>query len=267
MNSPRRVVRNSSISFNRPVKKSPRAPLRLWGVARIVLTIVLILAGLYIVLGTTLLKVKEVTIEGVDGPIAQDVKKSIQLQLSENLFSGNLFSLNTKQIEQTAQKQNPLIESIHIRMSIPLRLIATVQLHHAQLRWRSGVENFAVSDDGRAFRSVTQEDNQFAQVVDNSNIPLREGQQVASEQFVKFVREISAELPAVVGTVTSYDVYDTTYELSALTSAGYRIKFDTSRSSSDQLRDLKSVLELTKKQGKKISEYVDVRIDNRAFYK
>lgn len=267
MNSQRRIVRNPNISFNKPLKKVPRAPIRVWSIVRIILTIVLILAGIYIVLGTTLLKVKEVTVEGVEGTTAQDVEKNIQLQLSENLFSGNLFSLNTKQIEQTALKQNPLIESIHIRLSIPLKLVAVVRLHHAQLRWRSGVENFAISDDGRAFRGVTQDDSQFAQVVDNSNIPLHEGQQVASEQFVKFVREINAELPAIVGPINNYDIYDTTYELSALTSSGYRIKFDTSRPSTNQLRDLKAVLELTKKQGKKINEYIDVRIDNRAFYK
>jgi cell division septal protein FtsQ len=236
-------------------------------VARVVVTIVLVLAGIYIVLGTTLLKVKDVIIDGAEGSIAQDIKKNLQLQLNENLFSGNLFSLNTKQIEQTAQKQNPLIESIHIRLSIPLRLVAVVQLQHAQLRWRSGVENFAVSDDGRAFRTVTQDDGQFAQVVDNSNIPIHEGQQVASGQFVKFVREINSEMPAISGPISNYDIYDTTFELSAVTSNGYRIKFDTTRSSQDQLHDLKAVLDLAKRQNKKINEYVDVRIAGRAFYK
>lgn len=265
----RRVVRNTSTDINQSLKsKVPRGRIRPWRIIRIILIMLLVIAAVYVILGSTLLRVHGVKVEGTtSGAMAGDIQKSIELQLSQNIFSSNVLSLNTRKIEEETKRQIPLIESIQVRLALPLRLVAAVQLHQAQIRWRSGADNYAVASDGRAFRKSSGQDDQLPLVVDNSNVPLTEGQQVTSDQFVKFVREIDSQLPGLVGGIKQYDVFDTTYEISVLTATGYRIKLDSSRPSKDQIAELSAVIGLVKKQNKKINEYVDVRIAGRSFYK
>ena len=62
-------------------------------------------------------------------------------------------------------------------------------------------------------------------------------------------------------------VSDTTVELRVQTTSGYEIRFNSLASPESQIRSLSSTLDLLAAENKKPSEYIDLRVDGRAFYK
>jgi hypothetical protein len=63
------------------------------------------------------------------------------------------------------------------------------------------------------------------------------------------------------------DVKETTFDLHVTTDKGYKLIMDTSRPVEEGTRDLKAVLALLASQKKAPTEYVDLRIAGKAYYK
>jgi cell division septal protein FtsQ len=62
-------------------------------------------------------------------------------------------------------------------------------------------------------------------------------------------------------------VSETTSELNVKLKDGYIIKFNTSDTADSQIKSLAATLALIKSQNKKPSEYIDLRVTGKAFYK
>jgi hypothetical protein len=67
--------------------------------------------------------------------------------------------------------------------------------------------------------------------------------------------------------VTGLTIKDTTLDLTVATNKGYSLIFDTSRSVAGEISDLKAVQALLVSQNKAPSQYIDLRIVGRAYYK
>lgn len=64
--------------------------------------------------------------------------------------------------------------------------------------------------------------------------------------------------------INSIEIGEVTLELTVVTKDGLRIIFDTTKNLGNQIDRLKNVLE---QYGKDIHEYIDLRIENKVFYK
>ena len=93
------------------------------------------------------------------------------------------------------------------------------------------------------------------------------GAQVVSVGFLDLVNKIYKTLPEKNILATKFEIKDTTTELFVTTQEGYVIRLDSTRPASEQITDLVTVLDLLKQQGKKPLEYIDLRINGKAFYK
>jgi hypothetical protein len=136
------------------------------------------------------------------------------------------------------------------------------------LIWKTGARRYVISVNGRVMSEIPHDQSSdLVVVVDTSNIPVEIGDNVTGRQFVTFTTEIYKALRENNLGPSELYIRETTGELNAKTTQGYDIKFDTTVDSAVQIRALNAVLELLRSSNKKPTEYIDLRINGKAFYR
>jgi cell division septal protein FtsQ len=125
-----------------------------------------------------------------------------------------------------------------------------------------------VSINGRSLSETKdQNTNGLPVVIDGSSIPVKVGDRVVSRDFVDFVLKLNDYFKDNKIEVEQIFVSETTSELNVKLKDGYIIKFNTSDTADSQIKSLAATLALIKSQNKKPSEYIDLRVTGKAFYK
>jgi hypothetical protein len=125
-----------------------------------------------------------------------------------------------------------------------------------------------VSINGRSLSETKdQNTNGLPVVIDGSSIPVKVGDRVVSRDFVDFVLKLNDYFKDNKIEVEQIFVTETTSELNVKLKDGYVIKFNTSDPADSQIKSLAATLALIKSQNKKPSEYIDLRVTGKAFYK
>lgn len=252
----RPVMRGATRSTPGPSR--PRKSRRGW------LKPALVLAALVIVWQYFL--IDSVEVKGVEALDAKAIELAAEKGIDKQLLGENLITLSSRRLERSVIEQIPEIKSLAVTRKWPQRLIVTVNEREPSLAWQSGGDLYLLDRDGTVIREISGKAN-VAVIVDTTNLPVRIGSQPVPERFVIFSLEAMRLLKGVSGGIKQVSVIDTTSELNMALGDGYSIKLDTTREAGSQVRALKSVLAELSKQGKKPSEYVDLRIEGKAYYK
>lgn len=265
-----RNVKNTSkqsvrVGYNQPGKRkfSFKQLIR----PAIYLAIFLILA--YAVAASSLLRIKNVIVEGAITVSPEEVRHQVENIISGSPLTQNIIFTPTSHIASSLKKDNYQIASVEVER-IPFNTLKVkIKEQKPIILWQTGSNTYILSENGHGYDGEVTDKlkRELPLVVDTTNLPVKKGEKVTSETFVKFVKKLSEELPKKDIKYSQIQVGETTTELYVKTNDGYLIRFDTSRELNPQLNDLMAVLNLMKSQGKKASEYVDVRINGRAFYK
>lgn len=270
----RRVVKNrSSLNYssndtkNTKAKKNKKISFKT--IFKIVIYSLLVLALIYAVVASSLFKVKKIELEGNQTLNSDSLKSQIQSVVGSSILNQNILFVSESQINQLLKTNNYQISQAKIERKPFNTIKVTITEQKPSVIWRSGNKVSIFTEDGRAY---TGEPNQtllssLPTVEDTTNLPVRSGEKTVSEQFVKFVGDIYTQLPQKGVEIQVMQIEETTTELIVVTKQGYKIKFDTTRPVSEQVTDLIAVLDLIKKQNKKITQYIDLRINSKAFYK
>ncbi|MBI2797829.1 FtsQ-type POTRA domain-containing protein [Candidatus Saccharibacteria bacterium] len=264
----RRLGRTRRVVYQ-PHYETPKTK-RQWRVSAFVrplIYILLFLGAAYVVIISPLFQIRKITIRGNSVVVAGEVQKAVEQALSETPLSRNIIFLNTTQISDLIKSQNQQVASVRVDRSLPNGIVVIIREQDPALLWRSATKAYVVSNDGYAYSQTTNNINNLITVIDTSNLPVRLGQPIVPASFVSFVKDLQTKLPSLGIKLAQLNVGETTSEIVVATNSGYSIRLDTTRSSDDQLNDLKSTLDALKKQNKKITEYVDLRVPGKAFYK
>lgn len=186
--------------------------------------------------------------------------------IRDSLGQGNLLTLDEGVMVSKLQQADPLIRTAEVRRQWPHGLKVNVVLKQPSMGWSSGDQRYLLDSDGTAIGALSA-GSTLPVVNDGSNLPVQVGRQVASPRFVAFVTQLMPALAANGYQVTSLDIKDTTFDLTVSTNKGYKLVFDTSRPVADEMSDLKSVLTLLASQKRTPTQYLDLRIAGRAYYK
>lgn len=266
----RRVRTVGRQSWGRGVEM-PNRPMRRGGGRRsgpslvqrrlLVMVAVLAVAGFAIWKMFTISKI-EVTASSRGDQIQAEVTKLTQGSWSQ----GNLLTLDEGELASKLQQQDPLIRTVGVRRQWPHSLKVSAVLKQPSMGWSTGDQRYLLDSDGTVIGSLPG-GSTLPVVNDGSNLPVQVGRQVASPRFVMFVTQLIPALSANGYQVTSLDIKDTTFDLTVSTNKGYKLIFDTSRPVTDEMGDLKSVLALLAVQKRAPTQYLDLRIAGRAYYK
>lgn len=143
------------------------------------------------------------------------------------------------------------------------RLVASVEKASPALLWATDGEKFVVDKHGHVTGKAGDSHQSLPVIIDDSGLPVDTEEQIAPEDFIAFVQAVEgSELP-----ITRMRIVDTTRELYADLETGYYVRFDTTASAGSQIENVRRARQSAKRNGETITEYIDVRLPYKAYYK
>lgn len=201
----------------------------------------------------------------VVGSVTPDVLTEIQ-----QLQGRNLLGYSTGSMTQKLRASQSSISQLAVYKGLPDTLRIEVGLRTPVLRWKTGDDEYLLDAEGIPFRrgagyTQTSADDSAPLVVDLAKQPVVVSKRFMSPDFIKLVSQLHHDFPLrfPVG-VDHYELGQSTFSLTLVTSAGWKAEFDTNRSIEPQLTALGEVFA---KFHDGIKESVDLRVEGRAYYK
>jgi cell division septal protein FtsQ len=226
---------------------------------KLILYIIVIILAVYYVFFSGKFVIKEVIVEGN------------HLVSSERISSyghkgTNILFINSTKLRNQILEENPQIQDVQVIRGIPDAVKIIVLEHENKIVWQTGGIKYLVSTQGVVTKKIEEGETYTNPLVsDSKNLPVVLGTSIVSPNFIAFVTNINDKFFEITNIKPTYfEIPQTTFDLYLYTEAGFYVKFNTMRSSSKQLENLKKVL-VEKRDS--VKEYVDLRIDGWAYYK
>ncbi len=245
---------------SKPKLKLPRNAVK-WG---IILTIVLGMIA-FISSVTTL---KKVTIVGNHTLATDRLERLTATALSKQWFGKNTVLIDSTATARSIQSAEPGVRTIAVTKHLPSTLLVTVTERQPSLNWRSGGQLYLLDSDGTVLGISSGQYVKLAVVMDSANLPVKQGSRVVPRDFVTFATTIATQLPTAAKLqISQMTVQESTSELYVTTDKGLLLKFDTTRLAAGELSDLAKVLQQLQSLKKTPAQYIDLRVEHKAYYK
>lgn len=222
----------------------------------------LLIIVIWFIFFSSYFKIKNIIISG---SLNNEVNSEI------NQFVGrNLLVFKVGKIENALAKKQTSISSLQIFKGLPDTLKVKVNVREPKLLWVTGAKNYYIDENGIVFElsetSFSEEENkQFFKIIDTKNAPVVTGTQIVSGDLVKFITELNNNFSNIVGAnISETRIGETTFQVEVATDQNWRVYLDTTRNLNNQLVSLRKIVDQYKDQ---IHEYVDLRVEGRAYYK
>lgn len=267
MNNQRRVRTPRAVYGRSPASRNRRPARRRSYSIGLVPKRAIILITLILIVGFGFKQLFNIKTVSVDSTTRKDeITREAQSIIAANWMQSNLLTLSPDKLVKQLQLADPMIKSVEVVQRWPSSLVLKVVLKRPSLGWTSGNQNFLLDRDGTVIGPLPT--GQLLPVVqDSSNLPVQLGQRVTSSQFVGFTIDAASAMARLKLGPTKLEIRDTTLDLYATTPAGYQLIFDTSRSSVDEVADLKAILGALAAQKSQPAKYIDLRVIGKAYYK
>jgi len=181
--------------------------------------------------------------------------------LNNNILTFGFFNFKNRLGEVTG------VGSFHITRKFPNDINIEIVEKSPIFVWQILDHKYLVDEKGFAWANYEDKYATLPLVIDTKNVPVELGNKIAPASFVDFIRDLTANFEGTTGSkVVKIEVLDIVSDLKVTSSTGWYVYFDTTRTAKNQLTSLVRVIEEARKN-KRTLQYVDLRIDNRIFYK
>jgi len=277
-----RTEQDASIGRNekRPAQRSSEGSgVRFW-VRRFslaVLLMIVVAAFTSMVSLTPNAKLQSVSIGGKDSPFLQNktaYQTAADTLLASSVWNRTKLTINTTKLDQDLLRQFPELAAANV--TLPLlshRPVVVIQPAQPVLILNASNGSFVIDERGKALLSSDQltSSNQLnlVQLTDQGGLRVSLNHQALTSQNVSFIQAVAAELAARGVTVSSMTLPAAASELDVqLAGKPYFVKFNLQNTDARQQAGtfLATIAQL-QHQNIAPSQYVDVRVDGRAYYK
>lgn len=211
--------------------------------------------------------VNAVVIQGNKTLAGDHLQRVAEEGLSRQWFGRNLMLVNTGGLASYIEKAEPGIKAADVHRQPFHEVVVSVTERQPTINWKTNGEVYLLDVDATVIGPTKGVYTKLPTVSDSSNLPVKVGDRVAPTSFVAFCAEIARILPPAGFEVGEMNVQTTTSEVTVKSTKGIMLKFDTTRPAGDEVQDLKLVqAELTKAK-KTPTQYIDLRIEHKAYYK
>lgn len=215
----------------------------------------------YWLLGSNAFVLREFVIEGNHLIPAEEIEQSM---FKDGFKEVNTFLFNERKAEAQILSIPQIKSAKFSKLIFKKRLLVKVAEHETTIIWQTNNERFMVNRGGVIY-DVAADDSPLIVVEDLKNVPVNLNQRIVTTEFIEFVTSIVANIPRKTNLAARRVIVpETTFEIEVVTSEGWKIIFDTTRSFETQLNNLVKVLRSTQSPPK---QYVDLRIEDRVYYK
>lgn len=241
-------------------KKEWHLPTWFW---KVIFVLIVLGLGYWFLFYSSYFQVKNIEIEG-------NLNESVKSEI-EALKGQNIIKLTLKNTEMELANKQSSIKTLQILRGIPDTLRVKVDVRNPDISWKTNEKSYYVDEHGIAFTMLNESDiseenkNNLISITDTKNIPVVEGKQIVTEQFIKFILEVKDKFEKITGAkITEMKIDNTTFQVLVMTDKNFYVIFDTTREAEPQINGLRKILE---EHINDVKEYVDMRVEGKAYYK
>lgn len=230
----------------------------------------------YLLFFSGLLSVTKINLSGLEELDQNQILREVQSRLNGQYWrvipKNNLILIRTGIIKRDLINRFPKIEEVVVKRNFPSQINVFIKERKSVLVLCSGENCYTVDEKGKTFMPFNREEaSELIVLSDRSNKSLELNESVLSGDYLNYVlgtkdrleREMDIQVKREYETpsLASADIRLTTEE-------GWRIYFSKEITLDKELEMLQSVLSDKIGQDKKADlEYVDLRSDNKVYYK
>lgn len=200
-------------------------------------------------------------------------QQAAQQLLAHSWFNRNKLTVDTGQVERGLRQQFPELDEVAVTLPLighrPVIELATVQ---PALLMTSNHNVYLVASNGKVVASGSETDVKGAAdlpvLIDKSNVTINPGQSALPTDQVDFVLAIVAQFKAQHMSITSLTLPPAPNEIEArLKGLAYYIKFNTMLNARQQVGTFLAARQKIIRDHTTVGQYMDVRVDEKVFYK
>lgn len=228
--------------------------------------LIFLIVLVYIFLFSSLFKIQAIEILGNKEVEAEEIKNSFDY--------GNIFLVTENKIKNDLIKKIPKIGDLEISKNLIKRSIKLTIEERGRLGIACQVKEetedcFYIDKQGVIFEQAPQTSGSLILLIkDYSQREFYLGKKIFEQRIVDFISQARQDLSSEIG-LTALDFNVLSFppkDLKVMTNEGWYIIFDLEGDIKNQLRSIKVALE-EKIENRENLEYVDLRIENRIYYK
>lgn len=232
----------------------------------VILITSLILLLAYILFLSPIFKIRAVEVSGNREVSEEEIKNSFTY--------GNIFLVSENKIKNDLIKKIPKIGDLEIKKNLIKRIVKLIVKERGRLgitcQVKEEIENcFYVDKQGVIFEQAPQTSGSLILLIkDYSQREYEIGKKIFEQEIVDFISQAREGLSSEIGLMISdFNILSfPAKDLKAITGEGWYIIFDLEGDIKSQLLALKAAL-IEKIKDRESLEYVDLRIENRIYYK
>jgi hypothetical protein len=215
------------------------------------------------------------TVDGNTPPYRNhdEYRAEAQRLLNDSLGNKTKLTIQTGEIEQQLLARFPELKAAALRLPIlGRRPNLIIEVRSPKLILSTPGKSYILDNSGRAvseLQNLSPDARQGLLVVkDESGLDLQTGSQAITTETVSFISAVSAQLKAQSLTLQEFTLPQVANELDIkLEGLPYYINTDASGDARLQIGSFLAVKERLSREGVTPSEYVDVRVEEKVFYK
>ena len=257
-----RVVRRERESYGQRDHTSPSLGSKYPLFKSIFIVLLVLAAGLWL---WRLFGIETITVQGAEGLSEQSVVALARQNLKEAPLNRNLLTMSKKGLSKAMLAAEPQLAEVVVRRQWSRGITLQIKEKNLALEWETGGRYYLIDTGGNVVGEGRA--TQLARVVDQTNLPARVGDRVVSPAFVSFCAELRRYQGLAEFKLGRIIIQTSTSEVVVESDAPYTVKFDTSRGAEQQLRDLSRVQRELKTLNAKPAEYIDLRVEGKAYYR
>lgn len=223
--------------------------------------------------------IQQIKLEGLEKISRSEIEEMVNNQMAERRFlifgQKNIFIFDEDSLCETINGKYAL-ESIKINKKLPGFIEIKIQEKKPALIWQTGDKFYDIDGEGIAIRELLPEEiaaiksaeTKTLVVYNESNEPINIEETILAKNFVQFMldaRQLLIEKTNVK--IKNFKMQNQKSDMAkVITDAGLEIYFTNSREALAQVEKLSAFLNTQKEEDKKL-EYIDLRFEDRVYYK
>lgn len=226
--------------------------------------IIFLLGGFgYLIFFSGALKTKNIDVIGYSHP---DIIREVVRNHQENsIFGDNILFFDSARLADVI-KGDSGVRSVKVERALPNTLKIIIEESTGAVVWNTAGESFVIDERGYVIEKNNIEG--LPQVFDNANIATALGERVASPTFINYIIDLYQNFEPVTGhKIAQIIILDIFSDVHVKSNSGWTVYLDSSKDPVSQLENLNKVLRAAQESGRKTIEYIDMRLDNKVYYK
>jgi cell division protein FtsQ len=229
------------------------------------LLIILVAGLIYFLFFSPFFKVDRVEVNNLRYGEREQIDKVIS-EFREGFFSRNMLTFRTKSLKTKLESQYG-IKTAEVRKVYPHQIEVRLEERLPAMVWQVIDRKYLVDESGAIWGDYDEKFADIPVIQDLKNLPVETGKKVVPEEFTEFITSLAKEFDDYTeAKMVKLEVGDTTEDLKVTSSSTWYAYFDTTRTAKNQLINLSRILNEVEMKNKKL-EYIDLRVNNRIFYK